>query len=116
MNLDMWPVAIVAGLVLLDIVTGLLKAWEMNTLSSSVMHTGLLHKCAYFFLIFLCALMQVAQEHYDIWPNFPTVTAICIYIATVEVLSVLENISVMNPEISEWPIVRQLMRHDDDDD
>lgn len=114
LDFDMCPVAIVAVLVLLDIVTGLLKAWETNTLSSSVMRTGLLHKCAYFFIVFLCALMQIAQEHYDIWPGFPTVTAICIYIATVEVLSVLENVSVMNPEISEWPIVRQLMRHDDE--
>lgn len=104
-----WPVIAVTVMVLLDIASGFIKAAISGTLSSSVMRSGLGHKASYFLLIILFLLVQILQIHFEFWATFPTVGVICALICVCEVISVLENICEINPEIKNWPLIKELL-------
>lgn len=106
-----YPVAAVVVLVLLDILSGIVKAGLAGELNSTKMRTGLGHKAAYFMLLILFMLVQVLQIHFEFWPEFPTVSIISALICVCETISVLENICHINPEIAEWPLIKELMEH-----
>lgn len=107
-SIDAWPISAVCVLVLLDIVSGVVKAYVTGTLSSKEMRDGLMHKSAYFALIALFACVEVFQQHFEVLPDVPTTLCISIYICTTEFFSVLENIVVINPDIKKWPVMEQL--------
>lgn len=107
-SIDAWPIAAVCVFVLLDIVSGLGKAYVTGTLSSKEMRDGLMHKSAYFALIALFAALEVFQQHFEVLPNVPTTLSVCIYVCVTEFCSVLENIVAINPDIKKWPIFAQL--------
>lgn len=107
-SIDAWPIAAVCVFVLLDIASGLGKAYVTVTLSSKEMRDGLMHKSVYFVLIALFASLEVFQQHFDVLPNVPTTLTVCIYVCATEFFSVLENIVAINPDIKKWPIFAQL--------
>lgn len=108
MSIDTWPIAAVCVFVLLDIVSGLGKAYVTGTLSSKEMRDGLMHKSAYFALIALFVCLEVFQHHFEVLPNVPTTLAVCVYVCATEFFSVLENIVAINPEIKKWSIFANL--------
>ncbi len=107
-SIDAWPIAAVCVFVLLDIVSGVVKAYVTGTLSSKEMRDGLMHKSAYFALIALFACVEVFQQHFEVLPGVPTTLCVCIYVCSTEFFSVLENIVVINPDIKKWPVMEQL--------
>lgn len=107
-SIDAWPIAAVCVFVLLDIGTGLAKAYATGTLSSKEMRDGLMHKSMYFALIALFACLEVFQQHFEVLPNVPTTLAVCVYVCATEFFSALENIVAINPDIRKWPIFSQL--------
>lgn len=107
-SIDAWPITAVCVFVLLDIVSGLCKAYVTGALSSKEMRDGLMHKSAYFALIALFACVEVFQQHFDVLPGVPTTLCVCVYVCTTEFFSVLENIVVINPDIKKWPIMEKL--------
>lgn len=109
LSIDGWPIAAVCLMVILDIVTGLMKAFATGTVQSSVMREGLFHKATYFILILLFAVVEVLQMHFDILPELPTALAICVYVVATEIISIIENISIINPELTQWPIIKQVI-------
>ena len=111
-SIDAWPIAAVCVLVLLDIVSGLGKAYVTGTLSSKAMRDGLMHKATYFGLIVLFVAVEVFQQHFDVLTNVPTTLAICVYVCVTEFVSVLENLTVINPELREWPVLSKLFEKD----
>ena len=113
--IDSAPVIFALLMMLFDIVSGLLKGFCTYSLSSTVMREGLIHKAVYILIILLFALFEVAQHYFVMGLDIPTTLAACIYIITAELLSVLENMVAIAPEIGEWPIIKQLMGLDVDD-
>ena len=111
-SIDWWPIAAVGFLVLLDIITGFMKGWATQSISSKKMREGLTHKATYFLMIALFVGIQCLQQHFVFWPEFPTVTYICGYICVVEVISFFENICVINPNIAKWPVIDKIHQHD----
>lgn len=109
LSIDGWPIAAVCLMVILDIVTGLMKAFASGTVQSSVMREGLFHKATYFILILLFAAVEVLQMHFDILPELPTALAICVYVIVTEIISIIENVSIINPELAQWPIIKQVI-------
>lgn len=107
--IDSAPVLFALLMMLFDIVSGLLKGFCTYSLSSTVMREGLIHKAVYILIILLFAAFEVAQQHFVIGFDIPTTLAACIYIITAELLSVLENLVEIAPEVGEWPIIKQLM-------
>lgn len=107
-----YPVVAVAVMVILDILSGLIKASLAGNLNSTKMREGLGHKAAYFMLLILFLLVQILQIHFEFWPEFPTVAIVSALICVCETISVLENICEINPEIAEWPLIKELIQHD----
>lgn len=112
--IDSAPVIFALLMMLFDIVSGLLKGFCTYSLSSTVMREGLIHKAVYILIILLFALFEVAQHYFVMGLDIPTTLAACIYIITAELLSMLENMVEIAPEIGEWPIIKQLMGLDAD--
>ena len=107
-SIDAWPIAAVCVFVLLDIVSGFVKAYVTGTLSSKEMRDGLMHKSAYFALIALFVCLEIFQRHFEVLPNVPTALAVCVYVCATEFFSVLENVVAINPDIKKWSIFAQL--------
>lgn len=84
----------------LDIITGFIKAWKDNDVKSKALRAGLFHKASFILVIVLAqAVEYAADEIPQIQLNVPIVGAICAYIILTEVVSVLENLKAMNPAI-----------------
>lgn len=95
--------AIIVGCAILaDIITGLVKAWSTKTLNSQALRKGLLHK---FSEIFLCGISYGAEyaTHYiSIDVSIPLFNATCSYIVLMEIISVFENLTAINPDLSKF--------------
>lgn len=117
------PVAIAAVMMVLDVLTGFAGAAKSKAVESGKMREGLWHKAGFFGLVALAWVYEVAA----MWMNFevsglglgvsvpelPAVGAACVFIVATEVVSILENLCVLNPDIARLPVVRSLKPHDE---
>ena len=96
-NMNIYIIACI--FVAADYVTGLCKAWATKSFSSSVMRQGLWHKLALVWAMAMGYLTDYAQKLVDIGITAPVGAAVCVYIVLMELVSALENICAMNPDI-----------------
>lgn len=83
-----------------DIISGVLKAWHAHDMQSKALRNGLYHKVAFLGVIGLAQLTELAADKMpEIELNVPIVGAICAYIVLTELVSVLENLRDINPDI-----------------
>lgn len=107
LDLNFAPFVCVLVMIAVDIVSGIIKAGATGTISSAVMRSGLWHKSAVILLevvAFCCALVPVYV------PGLPeelasVYFAISAYIVLMELVSVLENLSVANPDLASSKIL-----------
>lgn len=85
--------------ILLDMVTGLIKAFKEKAYTSSVMREGLFHKCGSVLCVAFGVLVDYTQTLVDIGVTVPVALSICVYIILMEIGSVIENICAINPTI-----------------
>lgn len=85
--------------ILLDLVTGLVKAFKEKDYSSTVMRQGLYHKSGSLLCILFGVLVDYSQAYLDLGVNIPVAISICAYICLMEVGSIIENVTAINPEI-----------------
>ena len=90
---------ITGGFILLDMITGLIKAFKEKAYTSSIMREGLFHKCGSILLIIFGVLVDYAQTYIDLGVTVPVALAICTYIILMEVGSIIENVGKINPQI-----------------
>lgn len=90
---------ITGAFILLDFVTGLVKAFKKKEFTSSVMRQGLFHKAGSILVVMFGALVDYAQAYIDLGVSIPVATTICIYICLMEIGSIIENVCVINPRI-----------------
>lgn len=91
--------AITAGFILLDMVTGIVKAFKEKAYTSSIMREGLFHKCGSLLCIVFGVLVDYAQNFLDLGVNIPVAVSMCAYIVLMEIGSIIENVCKINPEI-----------------
>lgn len=96
----LWLVGVAMAMILLDIVSGVVKACMNRELSSSVMREGLYHKSVYFLIIAMSILLEVGASHVDLGFDPPTVLFVCGYVIMMEALSLWENVCAVNPELN----------------
>ena len=97
---NIWIIGIACAFMLADILTGFIKAWHDNDLQSRAMRSGLFHKAAFLGLIGVAQLTELAADKMpEIELNLPITGAICAYIVLTELVSVLENLRAINPDI-----------------
>ncbi len=90
---------ITALFIVLDMATGLIKAFKEKTYTSSIMREGLFHKCGSILCVIFGVLVDYAQTLVDIGVNVPVAVSLCVYVILMEAGSVTENICAINPQI-----------------
>ena len=85
--------------IVIDMISGVVKAFKNKNFKSNVMRRGLFHKSAFVIIIALAMLCDYAQSFIDLGFNVPLTKAVCIYIVICEIGSVLENLKSINPEL-----------------
>lgn len=83
----------------LDFLTGVLKSFKEKNYTSTIMREGLYHKVGSVLCVLLGYIVDYTQVFLDIGVTIPVTTAICVYIVLMEIGSIIENISILNPEI-----------------
>lgn len=90
---------VTAALIVMDYVTGLLKACMQHDISSAKMREGLYHKGAYVLVVALAEIIDTAQTYINLGFSLPLVVTSCVYIVLTEMASIVENLGEINPEI-----------------
>lgn len=85
--------------ILLDMATGLIKAFKEKAYTSTIMREGLFHKSGSILCVAFGILVDYTQTLVDIGVTIPVAISICVYIILMEIGSVIENICAINPDI-----------------
>ena len=103
---DIWALIAVLFFVATDYITGIAKAIMSENLSSKRMREGLGHKFAYLVLIVVAYMIDVFNVHVNlglpVHVYLVTVGGICL----IELTSIIENITQINPELKDIPFMR----------
>lgn len=90
---------VTALFILLDMVSGIIKAFKQKNYTSSIMREGLFHKTGAVLVVVFATLVDYAQAFMELGVTVPMTAAVCGYIVLMEIGSIIENICVINPEI-----------------
>lgn len=96
-------------LIVMDYLTGLAKSVVNKDIDSTKMRDGLWHKATYVAAIVLAEIIEHGQEAVDLGFTVPLIVPTCVYIVLTETASILENLSQINPELADSPVM-QLFR------
>lgn len=88
--------------ILFDILTGFLKAAANHDIDSTALRKGLLHKLSEVVAIVFAFLCEYAVQYVHLGVEIPLVITVCGYIIIMEIISVLENIVEVNPELGKF--------------
>lgn len=96
----MWIIVTFIFMVL-DVISGLLRAWITKTFSSTKMREGFGHKLGFFIVMMVVAILQVAllDPNFTLTFDFPLFNIVCGFIIFMEVTSILENAVILNPQL-----------------
>lgn len=103
---DIWCTIAVTFFITTDYVTGVTKAIMQDNLSSRKMRKGLGHKFAYFVLTLVTWFIDEVNRHIDL--GLPVSVFVCTVggICLIELTSILENITEINPELKNAPFMQ----------
>lgn len=93
---------IVFAFIVADIATGLIKSIATHSYSSSVMREGLFHKLGEVVCMIFGVLCDYTLPMLGIKIPLSIAQSVSIYIIIMEIGSVVENIGVLNPELSKY--------------
>lgn len=88
---------VVAAAILLDIITGLIKAFYTKTFSSSVMRQGLFHKLGELLAVAILYGAEIALPMIGVEANLPLFPAGVGYCTLMELGSIIENLRAFTP-------------------
>lgn len=96
-----WIVIIIACcFMLLDVITGFVQAVANKEISSTIMKQGLFHKCGFMLAIVFGCLCEYAMLYVNLGLTAPIQDAVCVYIITLEIISVIENLAKISPTLN----------------
>ena len=84
-------------MMLFDYVTGVMKAWHLNTISSSKLRDGLNHKAGECIIILIVVFLQKTLGI----PKEITIF-VSVYIIVMELISIIENLDEIGVKIPNW--------------
>lgn len=93
-------IGIVFLLVLIDYVTGVVNAIMHGELSSEKMRQGLGHKFTYLVVICVALIIEYGSDYINLGIELPVFTPACAGICLIEITSIMENCTKINPELS----------------
>lgn len=95
----MIKLVIVFSFIVLDFVSGMIKAFKNHEFDSSIMRDGLINKMGELLILILAELAEKALPYFDISIGEPIFNGICTYIVLMEIGSVIENAGNINKAI-----------------
>lgn len=90
---------IVLGFMVFDVVTGLIKAGYNGNYNSAIMRQGGFHKSMEVMAMAVAYFIEYAIVYINIGVDVPAVPAVTVYICIMELISILENICAVNPQM-----------------
>lgn len=102
MDIDILAVTLI--LILADLLTGFCGAVKEKDVQSGKLREGLWHKAGFIGLIGLAYVIEYAAANAELGFDVPSVLAVCIYIIVTEIVSVFENLCILNPELVKSPL------------
>ena len=96
---------IVGIMIVMDFLTGFAKAVKAHDVSSEKMRDGLWHKISFVMIVALGEILEHGQRVLDMGFAVPIIIPTCVYIVLTEMASVIENLSEINPELHDSPIL-----------
>lgn len=90
---------IVAGFILFDIITGICKALYNGNFNSSVMREGGFHKASEILAVVGATLIEYSTRYISLGVEVPVVNVVVVYICVMEIISIIENLAAINPEL-----------------
>lgn len=96
-----YAIMLVFTLMLLDIVSGLIAACKNKTLESTKMREGLFHKSAIILVLILAWVCEFfVFKVPELGISVPILIPACAIIFTMELISILENLAKINPDLA----------------
>ena len=103
----MWAIIACLVMMVFDIITGIMAAWKNKDIQSTKMREGLFHKGTLILLIILAWLCELFVMHVpDLGITIPLVIPACVLIFAMEVVSITENVSEINPELKDSKLLK----------
>ena len=99
MSYDYHIFMVVAMFILLDMISGLMQAIKNKVVSSSLMRNGIIHKFSFVLAIALAYACEYGMIYLDLGFTVPIMTTTCVVICLTELVSILENLGKLNPEL-----------------
>jgi toxin secretion/phage lysis holin len=90
---------VVLGFIVFDVVTGLIKAGYNGNYNSAIMRQGGFHKSMEVMAMAVAYFVEYAIVYINIGVDVPAVPAVTVYICIMELISILENICAVNPQM-----------------
>lgn len=90
---------VVACFILFDILTGVLKALYKGKINSTVLRKGLFHKISEMLAVAGSGLLEYATDVIELGVNIPLLPAVSIYVCLMELVSIIENLCILNPKL-----------------
>lgn len=110
-----WSLAIGGSVMIIDVVSGLVKAFANKCYDSAKMRVGLVHKFTELVIVALAFVLELACEHIAGLPfSGVTVVLTCTYIIIMEVGSIMENLISAYPELADTPLAKLFAEHKED--
>ena len=99
-----------------DVLTGLLRAWYNGNISSTILRKGLFHKVSEIITLFGAGAIEYGVQYVELGINVPVLAMVAGYICIMELISVLENLSEMNPALHKLfePYFKKLNKKEDE--
>ena len=94
---ELWVLFIPLGLMGIDILTGIIKAWAKNDFQSAIMRAGLAKKAGEIMILVVGELISFGLNIPDIVMN-----GISFYIIFMEIMSILENVDELGVPIPKF--------------
>lgn len=107
-HLDWNMFLICCAFILIDVLSGIVKAVANNEFSSTNMRTGLMHKCGTLMVLLCAGLCDICKNlaGCELPYNVGIIDAFGVLIIAMELSSVLENAIAINPELGALPLFK----------
>lgn len=99
-----WALAVTLVFMVLDIVSGLMKAAKNGSMSSTIMREGLYHKATYILILAMAYVVEVGSAHVELGFEVPLFLPLCLYVIGMEGRSIYENAKELNPDLDGSPL------------
>ena len=100
-----------------DILTGFMKAFYKEGINSTILRKGLFHKLSEVVAVVGAGLFEYGSEYININVDVPLVKCVSAYICVMELISILENLSTINPALGKLfkPYLEKMKDKDGED-